>query len=232
MCRAARAFRRGMNVVLAATIGHAPVVLWAEQEPAAGVEPTRLFFAPTARSLPRGDGSFGVTEIAFPWAEVGVVDRVSLRTIVLPPLEGLTDAGVVLGAKLQLVRHRSLQVAVGGFHGFGSSDSGGVGYGVATVGGRDSSVTFGMGYGYGSWVDSEGSAALVFVGAEKALGRRVRLIAEGYLGGTAFGLPEQTLIAGTRLNFGRWSLDLAMAMPFYETGAGTPGPVITIGRAF
>jgi hypothetical protein len=207
-------------------------MLWAEQDAAVGVEPTRLFFAPTGRSLPRGDGSFGVTEIAFPWAEVGVVDRVSVRTIVLPPIEELTDAGVVLGAKLQLVRHRHVQVAVGGFHGFRSSDSGGVGYGVATFGGRDSSVTVGMGYGYGSWVESEGSAALVFVGAEKALGRRVRLIAEGYLGGTAFGLPDQTLIAGTRLNFGRWSLDLGMAIPFYETGVGIPGPVVTIGRAF
>jgi hypothetical protein len=34
------------------------------------------------------------------------------------------------------------------------------------------------------------------------------------------------------LNFGRWSLDLGIAVPFYETGAGTPGPVITLGRAF
>lgn len=73
------------------------------------------------------------------------------------------------------------------------------------------------------------AAAVVFVGA---VGRRVRLVAEAYLGGEAFGLPEQTLMTGAGLSFGRWSLDLGIAVPFYETGSGTPGPIVTIGRAF
>ena len=53
------------------------------------VGPTRLFLAPTARSLPRGDGTIGLTEIGAPWGEVGLTDRVSL-------LGGATEAGPVL----------------------------------------------------------------------------------------------------------------------------------------
>jgi hypothetical protein len=210
--------------------GTAPV---ASEPPApGGVEPTRLFFAPTARSVPRGDGSFGLTELVFPWTEVGLLDRLSLRTIAVPPLEGLTEAGVVVGPKLQLVRSRHFQAAAGGFFAIGSGTGGGVGYGVVTIGGRDTSATVGVGYGYGEIAESGGSSAVVFAGAERSLGRRARLILEGYIGGDAFGLPEQTLIAGTRLNFGRWSVDVAAVVPFYETGSGGVFPAVTVGRAF
>jgi hypothetical protein len=226
-------------VVLVAAIDLWPEALRAQSvapmavpEPASwGVEPTRLFLAPTARSVPRGHGSFGLTEIAFPWVEVGLLDRVSVRTFVTPPLEDLTNAGVVVGPKLQLVRQSHVQAAIGVFQQFGSGWSG-VGYGVVTVGGRETSATIGLGYGYGEVVDSGGSKAVVFVGAEKAIGRRARLVLEGYLGGEAFGLPERTLMAGTRLNFGRWSLDLGAVIPFYETGSGTPFPIVSLGRAF
>lgn len=221
--------RPAMLVVLAAALELSPGALAAQP---LGIEPTRLFFAPTARSLPRGNGSFGLTEVAFPWAEVGLLDRVSVRAYVVPPLGDLTDAGIVIGPKLQLFRSSHAQAAVGLFHAFWTSGSGGVGYGVVTVGGRDTSATVGLGYGYGNAADSEGSAAVVFVGGEQAIGRRVRLVVEGYLGGEALGLPEQTLMIGARVNFGHWSLDLGMAIPFYETGAGTPGPIVTIGRAF
>ena len=223
------ATRPAVLVVLVAAIELSPGALGAQSP---GVEPTRLFFAPTARSVPRGDGSLGLTEIAFPWAEVGLLDRVSVRGYVTPPLEDLTSAGIVLGPKLQILRQSQIQAAVGVFQQFSTSGTGGVGYGVVTIGGRGTSATVGLGYGYGSVADSGGSKAVVFVGAEQAVGRSVRLIVEAYLGGEAFGLPEQTLMTGARVHFGRWSLDLGIAIPFYETGSGTPGPIVTVARAF
>lgn len=39
---------------------------------------TRLFFAPTARSLKRGEGYVGVYEIFLPFVQVGVTDRFSI----------------------------------------------------------------------------------------------------------------------------------------------------------
>ena len=63
--------------------------LLAEAPPPAApapVGPTRLFFAPTARSLPHGKGTIGLTEIAAPWGEVGLTGRVSVLAGSVVPL--------------------------------------------------------------------------------------------------------------------------------------------------
>lgn len=210
----------------------------AQQEPPkarpAEVGPTRLFLAPTARSPRRGKGSFGLTEIAFPWGEVGLTDHVSVRILAVPPLEGLTSAGVVIEPKIRLYGGARVQAAVGVVQPFSAQggSGGGIGYGVVTLGSADTGVTVGYGYAYGAAADSEGSRGVLFLGAEKALGRHMRLIAEAYVGGAALGLPDQTILGGFRFSSGHFSADLAAVVPFYETGSGMPGPLLTIGWAF
>ena len=205
----------------------------ARQAGPADLGPTRLFLAPTARTPPRGKGTFGLTEIAFPWGEVGLTSRVSMRVFAVPPLGDLTSAGVVIEPKIQLYGGTGIQAAVGVVQVFSAQgETGGIGYGVVTLGGAEVGVTAGYGYGYGGMVDSEGSRGVLFLGAEKALGRHWRLVAEAYVGGAAFGLPDQTILGGFRFSRGRFSTDLAVAVPFYETGSGLPGPVLTIAWAF
>lgn len=200
----------------------------------AALGPTRLFLAPTARTPKRGDGTLALTEIAFPWGEVGLADRVSVRIFAFPPLGDVASAGVAIEPKVQLYGGARFQAAVGVVQLLSSTEgeSGGIGYGVATVGGADTAVTVGYGYGYGGVVDSEGSRGVLWIGAERAVGRHFRLIAEAYLGGAAFGLPDRTLLGGARFSRGRFSADLAAVVPFYETGSGTPGPLLTLGWAF
>jgi hypothetical protein len=174
--------------------------------PAAELGPTRLFFAPTARSLPRGGVSLGLTEVAFPWVELGIWDRFSVQAAPLL-FDELTGTGLVVAPKLQVVRSRWFQAAAGTFQVLGS-ETGGVGYAVATVGSADTAATVGYGYGYGAVADSVGSPGLLLLGAEKALSRSVRL---------------------TR---GGWSVDLGVVVPVYETGGGSPAPLLTVARAF
>jgi hypothetical protein len=197
-----------------------------------GTGPTRLFFAPTARSLPRGSGSVGVTEIAFPWVEAGIVDRVSVLGFLVPPLGDLSSGGIVAAPKLQLARRARVQAAAGVIQAIGTGGTGGIGYGVVTLGSADAAATVGFGYGYGDLADSEGSPAVLFLGAEKALGRSFRLVVEGWVGGQALGLPDQTLIAAVRFNRGRWSVDLGAVVPIYETSSGTPVPLLTVAWGF
>ena len=185
---------------------------------------TRLFFAPTARSLPRGRGSLGLTEIVFPSVDVGLTDRVSLGGVGVPPLEGLSDGGVGLTPKIQVLRHSRVQAAIGAMVQFPAVASGGIGYGVVTLGGTDAAATVGYGYGYGHAADSAGSPGVLFVGADKAIGRSWRLMVEAYIGGAALGLPDQTLIGGARFSRGRWSVELGAVIPIYETGSGLPLP--------
>jgi hypothetical protein len=196
----------------------------------ANLSPTRLFFAPTARSLRRGRGSAGVTEIAFPWGEFGVTDRVSVLGFGVL-LEG---RGIGIAPKIQLYGGAGVQAAVGVAHLFAlqGEDSGGIGYGVVTLGSADGGVTAGYGYGYGTLADSGGSPSVFFLGLDKALGRHWRLIAEGYVGGEALGMPHQTIVGGVRFSRGRFSADLGVVVPIYDTGSGTPAPLLTIGWAF
>jgi hypothetical protein len=178
----------------------------------------------------RGDVSLGLTEIAFPWVEVRLWDRFSVQTIPLL-LDELTGTGLVVAPKLQLLRSRRLQAAIGTLQVLGS-ETGGVGYAVVTVGGADTAATVGYGYGYGGVVDSVGSKAVLLLGAERALGRSVRLVFESYFGGEGLGLPEKTFLGGLRLTKGGWSVDLGVVVPVYETGGGSPAPLLTIARAF
>ena len=73
---------------------------------------------------------------------------------------------------------------------------------------------------------------MLWVGAEKSLGRSWRLVVEGYIGGAAMGLPDQTFIGGARFSRGRWTMDLGILVPIYESGTGTPFPVFTVAWAF
>jgi hypothetical protein len=173
----------------------------------------------------------GVTEIAFPWAEVGVIDRVSVVGFLVPPLGDLSGGGVVVAPKVQLLRRARVQAAAGVIQAFGS-ETGGIGYGVVTLGSADAAATVGYGYGYGEWADSGGSPGVLFLGAEKGLSRSICLVAEGYIGGEALGLPDETLIAAVRFGRGRWSVDLGAVVPFYETGSGMPFPLLTVAWGF
>ena len=194
---------------------------------------TRLFFAPTARSLPRGSGSAALTEVLFPSVEAGLTDRLSISAIGVLPLEDVSDGGIVLGPKFQLLGGPRVQAAVGVFQAIGAGGgTGGVGYGVVTLGSGKTAATIGYGYGYGDAADSEGSPGVVFLGVETALSRSFRLMVEGYVGGEAFGLPDQTLMVGARLGRGRFSMDLGVVVPVYETGAGSPFPIFAIAWAF
>src|SRR5262245_12675734 len=197
----------------------------------ADVGPTRLFFAPTARALPRGDVTVGLTEVAFPWVEVGLWDRFSLQSAPLL-LGDLTGTGVVVAPKIQIVRSRYFQAAVGTFQALGAGGTGGVGYAVATLGSARTAATVGYGYGYGAVADSVGSPGVVLLGAEQALGRSVRLIVEAYIGGEGLGLPEKTFMGGLRVSRGGWSFDVGLVVPVYETGQGSPAPLLTVAKSF
>lgn len=137
-----------------------------------------------------------------------------------------------IAPKVQLYGGHRVQAAVGAVQLFAPGETGGVGYGVVTVGSADAAATIGYAYGYGGLVEPEGSRGLVFLGADKALGRSFRLIVEGYVGGAGLGMPDQTLLGGLRFSRGRWSADLGVVVPFYETGSGTPVPLLTVAWAF
>jgi hypothetical protein len=198
------------------------------------VGPSRLLFTPTARSVPKGKGTVAVTEIAFPWVEVGVFDRFSVQAIPLLPMPDLTGAGgIIVAPKLQVLRTSRFQAAVGTFQAFEveTGATGGIAYGVATAGGASGGLTAGYGVGYGGF-NGEGSWGVLFVGADKSLGRSVRLMAEGLFTRSNGSFSEVAVVGAVRASHGRWSADLGFILPLYETGSGFPFPVLTVAWGF
>jgi hypothetical protein len=168
---------------------------------------SRLFFAPTGRSLEKGQVSVGVFEFLAPFVQVGVTDRFSIGGGT-PLIFGIDEdfRPFWITPKFQVHRGESTQVAVGVLQMFNASgDSGGIAYGVATFGNNDNAVTAGAGLAYSG--DSTGG--VLMVGGERRVRRNLKLITENYVWQEGNGIVS----GGVRFLGERLSADLALAVP-------------------
>ena len=168
---------------------------------------TRLFFAPTGRSLERGEVSFGVFQFIAPFVQVGVTDRISVGGGT-PLLFGIDDWNrpFWFTPKVQVVDTQNAQGAVWLLHVFDADgDNAGIAYGVATLGNTDNAFTGGAGMTYAG--DSRGW--ILMGGAEGRVSRSVKVMTENYIWKNGDGI----LSAGVRFLGERLSADLALAVP-------------------
>jgi hypothetical protein len=169
----------------------------------AGFRPTdlathRLFFGPTARTFPRGGASLADHDVLMVTGGYGVSDRVMLSAGTSLG-EGFDSAGHSVASgiafadgRVGLARGRHMAVAVGAFWGLSSLErangSVGAGYGVVTLGSNDHAVTVLGGYPFAS--RSFEKEAIVMLGGETRIGRRLKLMTEMWK------LPEISRVAG------------------------------------
>jgi len=168
---------------------------------------SRLFFAPTGRSLEKGQVSVGVFEFIAPFIQVGVTDDFSIGggTPLVFGIEDF-DRPFWVTPKYRILNMEKVQASVGVLHVFDTSmgDSGGIAYGVATFGTSDNAITAGGGVGYTG--DSRGGIAML--GGERRVHRNLKVITENYIWQDGGGI----LSAGVRFMGERLSADLALAM--------------------
>jgi hypothetical protein len=171
---------------------------------------SRLFLAPTGRTLAPATGYGGLFGAFVPFGQVGLSDRVSLGVGMPAIIPGLQAVWVT--PKVQVVRTQHVQAAGGLVHVLALSDQDpfGIGYGVATFGTDRAAVTAGVGRLYARGVPAR-DATLFMVGAERRVDRTVKLIVESYVS------DRPVLIAGVRLIRKRAATDLALMT--------VPGPV-------
>lgn len=176
--------------------------------PTVDVNTTRLFFGPTARSLPKGQVYLGVYEFFMPFVQVGVTDRFSIGggTPLVIGFEDF-DRPFWVTPKLQVLDTGRTRVAAGVFHAFDvSSSGGGIAYGVVTHGDSDASFTAGAGMAYA--VDG-GRAAVVMVGGDARIRSNIKVMTENYIwqGG------DGVLTGGVRFLGDHLSADVGLAFP-------------------
>jgi hypothetical protein len=190
---------------------------------------TRLFMAPTARSLPAGTSSLGMYQILVPGLQVGVTDRFSIGGGT-PLFFGVPARyrPVWITPKLQIANTGRTQAAVGAAHAFNfDGASAGLAYGVATTGTKDASVTAMGGMVYG--VDDVDRALFVgMIGGERRIGRRVKVVTENhvYTGGGVL------LMNGFRFLRKKGSIEAGFAVAFSEARFAGAFPVISFVRVF
>lgn len=171
--------------------------------------PTRLFFAPTARALKRGEGYFGVYEILLPFVQVGITDRISVGAGTPLVFGGGSEHPFWVTPKAQLLSRGNTDAAVGIMHFLNVGDgSFGIAYSVVTYGSDDSAITGGVGYAYERYDGNGDGSVILMVGGEHRVSRGVKLISENYLWrGGGF------VTAGVRWMGERLSTDLGLAAP-------------------
>ncbi len=181
---------------------------------------TRLFFAPTSRTLKRGKGYVADYWVFFPFVAVGALDQLILSGgITLVP--GAEDQIVYLAPKVGLFQNDSFGVASGILYiNTTSMDEQGLGivYAVSTFGGSEFSATLGTGWSYsGESIEHE---PIILVGGEARVSKSIKLISENwFIPNNDFSL----LSFGVRF-FGReLAADVALIYPlFIEMKSGFP----------
>ena len=163
---------------------------------------TRLFFAPTGRTLPRGEGYFADHYVVLGSVAVGVTDRVTMGGgSFLVPNSGLW----FVTPKVGIVRRENVNVAVGVLLGGVRRETGGIGFVSSTFGGEDNNVTIAIGNAFAG--DKLANSQVYMVGGETRVSRRLTLVTENYL---IPGLTKPLISYGVRILGEKMSVDLAL----------------------
>jgi hypothetical protein len=178
---------------------------------------TRLFFAPTARTLPRGAGYLSTYMIILPFVGYGLTDAVTLSGGVIPFFgDGMPLIGYA-APKVRVLATETMQAAVGGigFFSTDASESVGIVYGVTSFGrSSDAAVSLGAGFGYAG--AEMANTPVLMAGFETRTSRRTKLISENWL----FPRDGVLLSLGPRFMGERMSGDLGFVMPLFGGATG------------
>lgn len=180
---------------------------------------TRLFFAPTARSLKSGQGYFSVSEIFFPFVAIGAGNILTLSGG-LSLFPGAEAQLIYLAPKITPLHLKHFDLAGGALYinsTSGGSEGVGILYGVGTLGSSDKALTLGLGWGFaGGEISNE---PIFMLGGELQLSNSLKLITENWF-------PPRTDIAivsfGLRFFGENLSADLAMVRTTQKGGRGWP----------
>ena len=139
---------------------------------------TRLFFGPTARTLPQGDGYFSAYMIFVPFLAVGVTDYFTISGgMTLVP--GAEEQMVYIGPKVRILNVESFSLGAGIIYSHIDESDLGIAYGVTTIGSERAALTVGIGWGY---EDSEFSETpFILLGGEVQVSNSVKLLSENWI---------------------------------------------------
>jgi hypothetical protein len=195
----------------------------------------RLFIGPTGRSLPAGEGFFGVYELFVPVVSYGVTDWFSI-TGGIPIIPGAIGNIAYLEPKLRvpLGPASPVQLSAGAsiFFDTGGEGAAGLLYGAGTYGGEDHALHLAASFPFltGAGDDADvGDQPLIMLGGETRVSRRIKLLSENYFLPYESGLVS---IAGVRIFGERLSADAGLGILLGDDCSDCILPVVNFAYAF
>lgn len=178
---------------------------------------TRLFFAPTAEMLKKGQGYFQDIYLFFVGGAYGISSRVTMGGgISLFP--GASQQVFYLTPKFGFPIRRKVKFALGTIWigVTGETEHVGIHYGVVSVGDSEAGLTCGLGYGYAG--DQIAKHPVGMIGGQKRISERFALVSENwFIHGS---LPLASL--GLRFFGEKLAVDLAFVRPLEIDLKGFP----------
>jgi hypothetical protein len=192
---------------------------------------SRLLFAPTGRPLKKGHGSFSVHYILLPGIAGGITNQFSLYGG-LSLIPGLSPGEQVLyvAPKIGVQMNELLAVSVGTILINVSDITGGLMFGVVTVGGIEASITGGVALGYTKNENEDFKFAddvVVMYGGNVRLSDSTALISENYFI-TGNEISEQPFTIAIRFFGERITADFGFVLFGEVLSEGIPVPWLSM----
>jgi hypothetical protein len=168
---------------------------------------TRLFFGPTGKTLPQGEGYLAVYEIFIPFVGVGLTDSFLLAAGTPLIFGGGGSRPFWVAPKLRVFGSERTQASIGALAVSVDDETAGMLYGVITNGDQKNSLTAGIGYGFVNGDLADRPA--IMVGGESRVGRAVKIVTENYLFPGEGGL----ISVGPRFFGRKLTADLGLVVP-------------------
>lgn len=144
---------------------------------------TRLFFAPTGKSLKAGTGYFSVNELLFPILAFGITDYLSLAGgMTIIPGAGVSDQLYYLNGKARVLHLEEFDLSAGILYTNITTEEENLTiiYANSTYGTRDAAVTFSAGLSF-SGNENSGKYPVFIIGGELKLSNSAKLLSENWI---------------------------------------------------
>ena len=154
----------------------------------------RLFFAPTARNLRKGEGTVQTIDIFLLGVNYGITENISMGALFTWVPGAGSENLFALTPKVSFPVSEKTRLGAGALIFFQSGSTFTLGYGNATYGSADNNLTAGVGYAY---VDGNYFNTPVFMlGGAGRISRRVSLVNETYILNVKDSYASATFVGG------------------------------------
>ena len=139
---------------------------------------TRLFFAPTGRTISGGGGYFSVYEIFFPFIAINIADFIVLSGG-MSLFPGADEQMIYFAPKVRALSLEQFDLSAGVLYAHIRKSTFGILYGVGTYGSASFSATMGLGWGYDD--EDLADSPILLLGAEAQISNSFKFITENWI---------------------------------------------------